>query len=104
MVQAAFCAEIAPENTPNVSYCLWEGDGRPPAPEPQFAEVTTAGQHLAFMDDHLKLYRRRYDWEHIARGVWLTYIVDMQPYFSILERLRKYAGQLYDDNRRRAGF
>ena len=72
--------------------------GKESPPRPPTEEVTTAKQGFEHFDDSLQLHQRRYEYENIGRGEWTVYIIDMSPWFKMLNDISGYAHKLFRES------
>ena len=95
-LETKFDEEVKPAVHEAVAYYVQKPGGKPPR-KPDDVEVTDVRGHLAFSDREMAGYRRRYDWEDIGKERFTIYVLDMTPYFAVLDRLSAYAHQLFRD-------
>ena len=65
----------------------------PTMPEPPSSnpiDLNSIEGILAFFDQELALYKRRYGWETVGRGEWLRFVSDIRPWLALLDGLIKY--------------
>ena len=61
-------------------------------------EVTTAKQGFEHFDDSMRLHQRRYEYENIGRGEWTVFLIDMSPWFNVLNDMSRYAHRLFRES------
>ena len=72
--------------------------GKEPPSRPLNEEVTTAKQGFEHFDDSMRLHQRRYEYENIGRGEWTVYMIDMSPWFNMLNDISRYAHRLFRES------
>ena len=72
--------------------------GKEPPSQPPNEEVTTAKQGFEHFDGSMRLHQRRYEYENIGRGEWTVYMIDLSPWFNMLNDMSSYAHRLFRES------
>ena len=52
-------------------------------------------QGFRYFDGSLRLYKRRFEYENIGRGERTVYMIDISPWFNMLNDISRYAHRLF---------